>query len=289
MMSVLTAEYFTDPLCSWSWSNEPHYRKLKEEFGEQIDLHHRMGGLMEKWSEGFYDPLYDLKGGDAKALAEHQEEVSLINRMPIDVGFWFEHPPRSTHPASVAVKAAWFQGREIEDIYLRRVREGFLTERRRLDEKEELIRLAEEVPGMDIERFKRDIDSREAVEAFRSDFEAARNPVPEAQDKKVTEGRLRYSFPTLILENSAGEYRVLDGDNTYEEYLKAIRELAPDIRRFSPPDIETFVYKYRSVATKEVSVVCEVPWDDAEVELERMVDKGMLKKRLAGHFYMWKV
>src|SRR3989338_3834347 len=109
-MDKLKAEYFTDPFCSWSWANEPRYRKLREEFKDQIEWRHRLGGLMARWSPDFYDPLYDLHGGDAKALAEHQEEVSLENKMPIDVGFWFESPPTSSHPACVAVKAVGLQG-----------------------------------------------------------------------------------------------------------------------------------------------------------------------------------
>ena len=56
------------------------------------------GGLMEKWSEDFYDPLYSLTGGDVKSLAKHQEEVSMKTRMPIDASFWLENPPSSTHP-----------------------------------------------------------------------------------------------------------------------------------------------------------------------------------------------
>lgn len=37
-MKKITAEYFTDPLCSWSWGNGPKYRKLREEFGDQIKI-----------------------------------------------------------------------------------------------------------------------------------------------------------------------------------------------------------------------------------------------------------
>lgn len=285
-MAKIRAEYFTDPLCSWSWGNEPHYRKLREEFGEQIQWRHRLGGLMERWSEDFYDPLYQLTGGDAEALARHQEEVSLTTRMPIDVGFWLENPPSSTHPACTAIKAAGFQGADLEDLYLRRVREGFLTERRRLDNKEALLKLAKEVPGMDPDRLRKDIDSDAAKQAFREDWEAARRPVPEARDTKVTEGHLRYSFPTLLLFNDSGEYRVLDSDNTYQDYLTAIRELN-GLKRGAPPSTEAFVRKYRHVTTKEVAVVCEVSWEEAEAALEKLAKSSVLRKRPVGHFCMW--
>ena len=286
-MAKVKAEYFTDPLCSWSWGNEPHYRKLKEEFGNQIQWRHRLGGLMEKWSEDFYDPLYNLTGGDVNSLAKHQEEVSMKTRMPIDASFWLENPPSSSHPACIAVKAAGLQGFDLEDNYLRRVREGFLTEKRQLDSGDALLKLAEGVPGIDLNRLQKDIDGGAAKQAFHDDWEAARHPVPEARDIKVTEGHLRYSFPTLLLRGGTGEYRVLDAENIYEDYLTAIRELAPGIKRGAPPAIETFVRKYRHVATQEVSVVCEVSWEEAEAALERLEKASTVRKRPVGHFCLW--
>ncbi len=286
-MEKIRAEYFTDPLCSWSWGNEPNYRKLREEFGEQILWRHRMGGLMGKWSEDFYDPLYKLSGGDAEAMAKHQEETSIKTEMPVDPSFWLENPPASSHPACIAVKAASFQGAELEDTFLRRIREGFLTEKRQLDNKEALLKLAGEVTSINVERLRKDIDSDAARQAFREDWEATRHPVPEARDTKVTEGHLRYSFPALLITNDSGAYRILDGDNSYDDYLRAIKELAPEIKRGTPPDVETFVRKYRHVSTKEVCVVCEVSREEAESILEKLLKASIVRKRPVGHFCMW--
>lgn len=274
-MEKIMAEYFTDPLCSWSWGNEPHYRKLREEFGDQIQWRHRLGGLIERWS------------GDAKEMARHQEEASMKTEMPVDSSFWIENPPTSSHPACIAVKAAGLQGADLEDAYLRRIREGFLTEKRQLDNKEALLKLAGEIPGISIDRLRMDIDSDAAKLAFSEDWEAARSPVPEARDTTVTEGRLRYSFPALLITNDSGEHRILDGDNTYEDYITAIKELSPEIKRGTPPDIETFIRKYRHAATIEVCVVCEVSREEAENTLEKLVNASIVSKRPVGHFCMW--
>ncbi|MDD5434342.1 MAG: DsbA family protein [Nitrospira sp.] len=274
-MGKIRAEYFTDPLCSWSWGNEPHYRKLREEFGDQIQWRHRLGGLIKRWS------------GNSKEMARHQEESSLKTQMPIDASFWIENPPASSHPACIAVKAAGLQGADFEDAYLRRVREGFLTEKRQLDNKEALLKLSGEIPGISIDRLRMDIDSDAAKQAFQEDWEAARNPVPEARDTTVTEGRLRYSFPALLLTNDSDEYRILDGDNIYVDYLTAIKELAPEIKRGTPSDVETFVRKYRHVATKEVSVVCDISYEKATDALKKLRDARIVRKRPVGHFCMW--
>jgi protein-disulfide isomerase-like protein with CxxC motif len=286
-MARLLAQYFTDPLCSWSWGNEPYYRKLRAAFGEQIQWRHRLGGLMERWAPTFYDPLYNLRGGDAEALARHQEEVSLLTQMPIDVAFWSEHPPASTHPICIAVKAAGLQGAEIEDQYLRRVREALLTEKRRLDGTAAFVALAHDIPAMSVRDFRSNLTSKQAQEAFREDWAMARSPAPGARDTKEVEGHVRYSFPTILLHNTAGKYRVLDADHSYDECIRAVQELDPRATRRPPPAIEQFAVEYPRFATKEVVVVCEMAWDDAEEWLTRRVQEGALRKRPVGHFCMW--
>ena len=278
-MAILYADYFTDPLCSWSWGNEPIYRRLREEFGGQIAWTHRMGGLMEKRSEDF----------DPEEMARHQEEASLATKMPVDVSFWLEHPPTSTFPACYAVKAVGFQSHDLEDLFLRRLREGFLTEKRRLDDVEEILKLASEIPGIDVDQLRKDMKSEEVLEAFHKDYEAARNPLPEARDIKDEDGRKRYSFPTLILWAFDGQYKILDGDNTYEEYIDAIKVLTPYMERLPLPSIEDFVRKYKRVATQEVVVVCNVSWEEAERTLEALASRSILRKRPVGHFCMWEL
>ncbi len=45
---------FTDPLCSTCWAFEPHFRKLKIEYGHLITVEYKMGGLLESWEK--YNP-----------------------------------------------------------------------------------------------------------------------------------------------------------------------------------------------------------------------------------------
>ena len=46
-VSPLTAVYYTDPLCCWSWAFEPHWRRLRDEFGGALDCRYRMAGMIE--------------------------------------------------------------------------------------------------------------------------------------------------------------------------------------------------------------------------------------------------
>jgi hypothetical protein len=244
-----------------------------------------MGGLIENVAQDF--PLFKKFGGDFEQIARHVEETSVKIRMPIDSRLWLEQPPSSTYPAVIAVKGVGLQGADLEDLYLRRVREGFLTERRALDTFASLLHLAKEIPGIDTHRLSADIESGTAERVFREDWQACRTPVPEARDTTECQGWTRYCFPTLILTNESGIYRILDIDHTYEDHLTALQELAHEIHRGIPPSIEALVDTYPSVATEEVSVVCEVSWETAEKALESLVHAGRMRRRPVGHFCLW--
>ena len=81
---ALAADYFIDPLCSWSWGNEPHIRRFVTEFGHAVLARRRTGGLFERLDAGFFDPQHGLSGADIAAIAAHQAEVSEQTGMPID-------------------------------------------------------------------------------------------------------------------------------------------------------------------------------------------------------------
>lgn len=282
----LRAQYFVDPICSWSWGNEPHLRKFLAEFGPHVHLRHRMGGLLGRRDAGFLDPQVGLGGEDPAAYAAHQTEVCEETGMPFDPRVWAEHPPRSSHPACIAVKAAQLQGDSVGAAYLRRVQEGFFTGRAAVDERATLIGLAALVPGLDAARFAAAMDGPAAA-AFEEDFELARRPVPEARDTKSTEGRMRYAFPTLILANAAGARRVLDGGHPYGAYRAAARALAPDVAPLPAPDVGTFLATWGSAATREAAMVCEVPEAEAEMALDGLVREGRAMARPAGSGELW--
>ncbi len=288
-MAVIAADYFTDPICSWSWGNEPNFRKLRQAFPGAIRIHHRMGGLVERRDEGFYDPQYDLGGENPEAYAIHQEEVSIETGMPIDTGVWKVHPPFSSHPACIAVKAVGLQGEELEDAYVRRVREGFFTERRPADTIASLMALAAEVPGVDLPRLAEEIEGPLAKEAFGDDFEAARHPVPQAKDTKMMEGRIRYGFPAMILMNETHGVRVLDGDSPWPDYVAAVQALAPSLSPAPPPDVAAFLHAVGRAATKEVEIVCELSRDEAKGQLEKLEKDGEIISRPVGHCCFWSV
>ena len=89
--------YFTDPICSSCWGIEPQLRKLKEEYGDYLDIEYRMGGLLQGWNT--YGGR-DVSG--PTSVAQHWEEASAHYQMPIDGDVWLEDPLDSSFAPSIA-------------------------------------------------------------------------------------------------------------------------------------------------------------------------------------------
>jgi putative protein-disulfide isomerase len=153
--------YHTDPACPASWAAEPALRRLLVEFGTDLSITYVMGGLAREY-EAPYEPR-------VREWLRHADRSG----MPFDPLLWTEGPIRSTYPACIAVKAAAEQGAEAGGRYLRALREGLMCFRRKLDAKEALVEEARGA-GLEVERFRIDLESHAILEAFGADLEARR-------------------------------------------------------------------------------------------------------------------
>lgn len=163
-------------------------------------------------------------------------DAAAASGMPCDARLWLDDPPRSTYPACLAVKAAAEQG--LDGPYLRRAREGFAVDRRRLDRPDALVALAREVPGMDVERFRIDLQSNAIVEAFGADLDVARRgPTPRVE---------------------------VDGEVAEPRDLARLAERAPAL------GVLDALRRFGRMATPEVAEVCDLPGPRAPAELWRL-------------------
>ncbi len=173
------------------------------EFEGELDFVWVMGGLARAYGDEYADfQCRIVPGGDCFAgLISGWLEVADESGMPHDPRIWTESPLSSTYPACQAVKAASEQGWEAGYRYLRRLREGIMFGRRKLDHLEALV--AEAGPaGLDRERFEIDVRSNAITEAFAADLDEVRDPPQAARDADAvgeTEGRERVSFPSAGL------------------------------------------------------------------------------------------
>jgi hypothetical protein len=171
----------------------------------------------------------------------------------------------------MAVKAAGEQGDPAR--YLRRLREGFMCRRRRLDTAEALVEEARPISGLDLERFRLDLSSNAIVEAFGADL-----------DRAAAAGVT--SIPSLEFRGEDGGVHGVSGFASYAELGAAARAAgavpAPDAL-----SVEDALRRFGALATPEVAAVCDLPGPQAPAELWRLALEWRVKAERLGSGEMW--
>jgi Thioredoxin len=207
-------------------------------FGGEVSIRYVMAGLYRELD----DPAPWLRATlDALAASD----------MPGDARVWLDRPPRSTHPAGQAVKAAAEQG--LEEPYLRVLREAILVGRRAMDSPAALLDAAASVEQLDRGRFEIDLLSAATLEAYAADLELARSTPPETWD--VAAGRVR--TPTFRI-----------GDNRFaspDEVVAAVRDAGVAV--LDPPAPLELLRRFNTIAACEVAACCDLPLGRAQAEL----------------------
>jgi predicted DsbA family dithiol-disulfide isomerase len=263
--------YYTDPACAWSWGAEPQLRRLMWEFGDGLRFTWVMGGLARSYGSAYRDSESKVGSGTdcfADLMAQWLESAA-DSGMPSDARLWSRNPIASTYPACQAVKAAAEQGTDVAYGYLRRVREGLMTERKKLDHAEALIGEAGPA-GLDVERFRIDLHSNAITEAFAADLDEVRNPPPEARDAgkiSETEGKERVSFPSAVFRDDDGSQRGVWGSQAYQAYRDAALAAGATPARTEAPEPTEAIQMFGRCATRELEELTGKPRPVLEAEL----------------------
>ena len=233
-------------------------RALTVEFAAELDWTFVMGGLAREFQ--------------AQKHVYGWLDAAADSGMPTDPRGLFDGALGSTYPACMAVKAAQEQGPEAGTRYLRRLREGIVALRRKLDATEALVEEAR-AARLDVERFRIALGSHAIVEAFGADLEESRD-VPDVVRSvgKVRcsrpAGEERVPFPTFRFEGE--ELRWTCGFRPYEALREAAigagAEPSPEPR----PDVMGAIARFGRMALPEVATVCDLPGPRAEAELARL-------------------
>ncbi len=258
---------FTDPGCPWAYSAEPFRRRLSWLYGERLEWRARMVVLSESAED------YESKGFTPAKQAEAFATIAHEHRMPIDT----RERPRmaATAPACRAVVAARLHAPESERPLLRKLRvRHFAGEP--LDELGTIDGAAGDagIEPSDLARWTED----PAVEtAMREDMAAARHPLPAAGvlDEKLANwsGGRRYTCPSYeIVRLSDGVRIAVPGFQPFAVYDVVTANLVPSVERRDPPESvdEVLAWTGTPLATQEVAVVCDIPFEQAREELGRV-------------------
>jgi putative protein-disulfide isomerase len=219
------------------------------EFGGDVQITYVMGGLARAYS------------GDLSWLVIEWLDAADQSGMPFDPRVWQEAPLRSTFPACMAVKAAAEQGADAASRYLRVLREGIMCRRRRLDSAEALVEEARGT-GLDVQRFRIDLESHAIVEAFGADLEETRSiPHPAREGGLV--------LPAIRFAGDAGdEWR--GSGHSYEEWRRAAITAGARPSDEPRPSVLDALKRFGRMATPEIEAVCDLPGPRASAELWRL-------------------
>jgi protein-disulfide isomerase-like protein with CxxC motif len=279
-MSV-QVRYYTDPACSWSWGAEPALRRLMWEFDGELDFAWVMGGLARRYGSDYRDDEGSIGSGpDCYAdLMAHWLNVAAETGMPCDPRLWTASPISSTYPVCIAVEAASEQGWEAGYRYLRRVREGLMYGRRKLDNPSAL--LAEAGPaGLDLARFEIALGSNGPLETLSDHMDEVREIPDEARAAgglRHTEGRERLSFPSAVLIGPDGVRHGVWGSQPPEAYREAaLAAGAAQVNEGPLAPLEA-VARFGPLATREAEVLGESAGPPTRAELWRLATEFRLR------------
>lgn len=259
--------YFTDPICSSCWGIEPQLRRLKQEYGKDIDIEYRMGGLLPDWSYN--------SGGISKPsdVAHHWDEVSAYYDMPIDGDVWLHDPLDSSYPPSIAFKAAELQDKEKAVLFLREMREMVFLKKKNIAKWEQIAAAAKKV-GLNVDQLEADAKGK-AKTMFEDDLKLAR------------EFGVR-GFPTMFFVNDAGAKEVVYGSKPYDMYESAVLKLYPKAIKvgYGKTAEELFV-TYSSLTAKEFSELSGKSRAESEQILNQLTEQGKLEKFTTKNGSIW--
>lgn len=179
--------FYTDPLCCWSWAMYSSLSQLQEQYADVLSIRFCMGGMIPDW-KSYEDTLNavtkPIQMGPVWMEAQHLTGVQLNSRI------WFEDPPASSYPGSIAVKCAQLQSDAAGEEYLRLLWQAVMENGRNISKMDELVEISGFMTtGFDNGKFSEDLINGSGKKAFSRDLDEVRK-----QDIS--------RFPTMVMKSS---------------------------------------------------------------------------------------
>jgi pimeloyl-ACP methyl ester carboxylesterase len=202
-----------------------------------------------------FTPFHDYYGGKVAGWTSDRY-------MPIIGDVWLEDPLPSSYPPSIAFKAAELQDHTKALVFLRRMREQVLVEKKNIT-KWPVIAEAAVFAQLDTAR-------------LHTDFTGAANALFQA-DLTLARSLGVRGFPTFIFSNAAGERQVVYGARPYAQFEAAVKQLLPSATHNTRPSAlpELFAL-HHSWCAEEVAVMLGLTHEAALAMLRAAEGRGEL-------------
>ncbi|MEN6520118.1 MAG: DsbA family protein [Armatimonadota bacterium] len=206
----VSVEYFTDPICAWSYVSEPTVQSLLSEHRDNVDFRFRSLPILDKITG---QPKKGEKYRTPQEMQQEWTEISLKTGVKIDPSLWQENPPHSSWPANRAMKAALRQGLDKGNKFIHILRETVLVDRKNPSDLDVLKSIAAKA-ALDVDQFY--VDMTENAQQLEKEV---------ADDAIEANERCIYITPTLAIQNDDGDKVIISGTLDYQVVNHAIRSL----------------------------------------------------------------
>ncbi|MET0762373.1 MAG: DsbA family protein [Thermoleophilaceae bacterium] len=259
-MSSLRTTLYSDPGCPWGYSANPALAVLRWRYGSALDWRFVAIGLTEsaqQYVDRGYTPVKQARG----------------YRNFRKYGMPFATEPRvritGTSPACRAIVATrrLHPGREWA-VY-RALQFGWFTTALVLDEPDDIRTAIASVPGIDADAVVAAIESPEVLEEYEGDRDQARTAAAsptEFQGKSAnSDGRVRYTAPSVVFETEDGRTLEAGGWQTIEAYDVLVANLDPTLERRLPGEVGEMLAEFPDgLTTEEVAALLVRGNDDRD-------------------------
>ncbi|MBI2078026.1 MAG: DsbA family protein [Euryarchaeota archaeon] len=259
----LRIELLTDPWSVWCWGFEPVRRALALRHPE-LEFRFLLGGMFEEM------PRPEQVGFDVDRF------FAIVQRttgMPIRADGPRKDPPRSTYPACIHVHTVRLLAPELEEAYLRALREAAYLD------------------GLNISRDDVGADVAERVGVDRSEFLTLRTTnVPGdvfKQEVAALQAKSLHGYPTVLFTLDDRTH-VVQGFQTLPAILGIAQSLTGKMHAPTPdPALPTIVPPGERVATREIAEVLGVSVETAYDACAVSEADGLLVREVHSTGVVW--
>lgn len=245
--------YVTDPICSHCWALEPVLRSFEQQYGQYVNIHTVMGGLLPSW-DGFADVKNGISG--PADVAGHWREVGEHSRMPIDGSLWLNNPIHSSFIPSRVFKVIQQQDEHLAVTFLRRAREAVFAFNLNIADDQVLIDIVNQM-GLNGETIITESKSVSAQQLLEQDFALA--------------GRLgARGFPTIVMVNEENKGARIVGARPLENYTQALEQVLPNekLQAKKPQPLAKLLDKEGLLFSKEIEVLYDLEQSEADAYIQ---------------------
>jgi 2-hydroxychromene-2-carboxylate isomerase len=289
MIVSLHVTHFSDPGCPWAWSASPAIAALKWRYGDQLEWRNVMIGLTENGA------VYEERGYTAAAMARGYRTFR-------ERGMPFATEPRDkvhgTWPMCRVVVATRRLAPEREYAVFRALQFAQFTGTGFLEDPKALHEAISWVPGIDAEAIIAAASDPETEALLKKDLDEARtaaNSPTEFQNKHAnSDGRVRYTAPSIKFQNEQGVTLEAGGFQSFEAYDVLIANLDQSLERRAPAEDAAEVLQAfpDGLTTAEVAQIMTVDkftpdLNKAEDSLIAAIGEGAATRLAFGHDALW--